>query len=653
MAKLGHAGRWTERLLARPAVLGSLLVLLGVGYVWAYFDYPGRPSVHSPGWWNAHDQDSYRAAARALAQLDFNPIHYRVSVGYPLLGAPFFRFMPDHPFLIPNLLFILGIGAAFYGLARQFLSRRESVVVVVAVMFLARYELEISLVIPWTTIPTHFIAYTMIYLYLVRRPSKSLVLGLAVLDGIAYLCRPGDGAFLAPLVLASISELWGRRARLIAAGSALLAGTLFVVLDRAFNLAVFQGVLSSYEKSTTEDFFNWDFFQRAYGIFVDGMPAFRQTAPRQLERLPYLLLFLPGLVVACQRLRRKALAPTMCVALSLLLYLGYDLFFPESYVVIPLVHYIAWLFPLFGLLAYLTLRYAWRRMSSPLFVVTLLLPVAVFWFVGLGEADALPVRVDLGGRLKPEKPELSPADAVYDVLLGVPVERRSLHVRTSAPRMRHEEDPGHGQIFHFSRPIPLDDIRVSNPSARGLRLEVRRLVWRLQPIPAPIAKVLYGARATTTEIECPFRTYPADDRSFLTEVGLSNFEERELRTTGRAGVFLHGPYMRLPEGRYRVEWYGQVLARGELHFLVTAESNGRVLAEDCLTLGEEHDDPLISVLEFQLDRPATGLEFRIHVDEQVDLALSRVELHITDGAQPLLRTRQDDDLIAPNLSGTR
>jgi hypothetical protein len=88
---------------------------------------------------------------------------------------------------------------------------------------------------------------------------------------------------------------------------------------------------------------------------------------------------------------------------------------------------------------------------------------------------------------------------------------------------------------------------------------------------------------------------------------------REIRTDGRAGFLVFGPYVNLPRGRYSVRLFGSLnfSTLDGTHVDVTVESGTVHLAKQDLSSairdGRARDQPLLT-LEVELDRPCSDLE---------------------------------------------
>jgi hypothetical protein len=483
-------------------------------------------------------------------------------------------------------------------------------------------ELVISLVIPWTTIPTQLAAYAMIYLYLARSPSWRLVVALTALDGFAYLCRPGDGVFLAPLVLAAVVEVPGSiRRKLSMAGAGLVLVLVFVVFDRAVNMAVFDRALSSYERGVLDDFFAFGMAQRAYVLMVDAMPVFRTDEPMLGRRLPYLLFVGPGLWLFVLRMRWKAVAPLAAVVLGIGLYLSYDKFRPDALFKFHIVHYVAWLFPLAGLAAYATASRAWARMGTLTYTTWLVVPLAAFAFLRLEERPGPFARIGADGTLVPAQGQWED-DAAYDVAVAGDASRRFLWLRGKSTAVETSTADG-VEVLHFGKPMTVSRIRAPHPADIGATFELRRLEWGLASIPAWLERGEGGT--TVPPPRLPLRAELGGWKKIEHQVGRIDGKSRAIVTDGTEGMLQHGGAMRLPHGRYVVAWNGVCRAAGRIVLTIADARRGEALGRDVVDL-EIGNDTLLGALEFRVRGGPMRVEPRMYVFEGVELDLHRIEI---------------------------
>jgi hypothetical protein len=622
LGTLAAWGQRAENLLARRWAPWLMLVTLAGLYVQQYLGHTSRPREGRPGWWSWQDQSYYRWTSEAVTQLSTEPGLYKVSLGYPLTAVPFRAIMPEHLFFLPNLAMTLGIAVLFYRIARLFLSRRDTVVMMLIVLAWTKFELVTALVIPWTTIPTHFLAYLMVYLYLTREPGWRLVLALTLLDGSAYLCRPGDGAFLAPIVAIAVVQIpgsWKRRMGVAGVGVAIVLG--FVLLDRLFNMAVFDRALSSYERGALDDFFGFSVAQRVYGLLVDGMPIHRVQDKLIIERLGYLLFVGPGLWFMARRLRWKFIAPAASVAACIALYLSYNYFRPFNLYRYHLVHYVTWLFPLGGLAAYVTVRRAWETVTPRTFALLLGIPLALFSFLRLEEQHGPLAWVAADGRLTSATDEWD-AEATYDLIVGRRATGRRPNPQHTGLKIESFDD-GNSTVAHIAEPVPVGEIVFEDPRDFGATVELRRLTWGFELLPAPLEKRIGNARVTAPRARGPLFETTVGWEKLKTDVGIRDFDRAGLKTTGKPGVLQRGPHESRDSGHYVIEWFGTVERGGKIVVEVTKNEGTTTLVRKSLDVSTGQE-MLLATLDLRLAMRTDGLEYRFLIVDDVELELRRL-----------------------------
>jgi hypothetical protein len=177
-------------------------------------------------------------------------------------------------------------------------------------------------------------------------------------------------------------------------------------------------------------------------------------------------------------------------------------------------------------------------------------------------------------------------------------------------------------------------LREARFSGDYLERSIGKVPRAVVPYEIPMDIGLIGGKTFELEV-------PASYRDFVTSVGKRD-ESGVLRTTGRGGSLQNGPFVRLEPGQYEVDWIGRVMATGRVTqgiLDVFADGGKRVLASAPLRIHKESpSETWLGGLDFNLDQAARGVEFRIRVSPEVNLALTRVRLRrIVAGA-----TRQVD-----------
>ncbi len=352
---------WLEETLGRRTAGWILLLLLLAAYTAAYLNhplFPGGAAVESrTGWWSWFDQFAYWRSATALAHLQVTSGDYYYPLGYPLLGALFWHFMPAHAFFVPNAVSVSLTAVVWWKFARRGLSRVQ--VLGLAVLFIALHRdlLALTLVIPWNTVVTQLTLLAGMWLMVTTAGWRS-VWWLAGLAAATCLVRPGDAASFAPMLVWSVVRLPGWRDRLTAAAAGLgLVGAVVVAVG-ALNVATFGAWSTPYERITGEiGFFGFPPLMKLHWLFVDGRPFFGEENTALLFRYPWLFLALPGAVFWVRRDGAAAVAALLALGLNWGLYVSYNDLMPSGLFRFSQIHYLSWAFlPLWALAAAAVLR---------------------------------------------------------------------------------------------------------------------------------------------------------------------------------------------------------------------------------------------------------------------------------------------------------
>ncbi|MFM0044181.1 glycosyltransferase [Paraburkholderia sediminicola] len=118
--------------------------------------------------------------------------------------------------------------------------------------------------------------------------------------------------------------------------------------------------------------------------------------------------------------------------------------------------------------------------------------------------------------------------------------------------------------------------------------------------------------------------YFGSDSRLGTQVG--ERDGRTMRTTQKAGVVLHGPYLALSAGRYRVNILGQtrVVGSPEAYADIAVRSGKEVLSR--AVLGVSSGDGLLAELDVYLDTGVLDFEVRIWAAATSDLTVTGLEI---------------------------
>lgn len=118
---------------------------------------------------------------------------------------------------------------------------------------------------------------------------------------------------------------------------------------------------------------------------------------------------------------------------------------------------------------------------------------------------------------------------------------------------------------------------------------------------------------------------PATDARFATTAG-TTIPGSGIKSDGRPGVLVFGPYLTLPAGKHRVEFYGHGddLGGGYLAFEVTSRKGKMALNSAPFKAGP---NDLISVVEFTSESDLQDVETRVITNGKFDVTISKIVVH--------------------------
>jgi hypothetical protein len=403
---------WLESALSHRLAGAVLLGLVAIGYAIAYRMHPlfpgNDPGAIARGWWTWTDQSRYLAEAAAISEGRLDATTYHYPVGYPAVGALFWRWMPVNPFFMPNLLLVVGAAAMWWRLAVRWLSRVEALLAAILFVGTHRWLIATTMIVPWNTIATQALLLAGIWI-VVTRKSLRAVWVLGGLAALAYAVRPIDAVAFGPLLVFATLRLATWRARVLHGAGAAVVIALMVVAIGWLNLRVFGQWRSPYETISTQTigFFSYPISFKFYWLFVDGGPLFRETDPALLWRYPWLAFAIAGAAFWVKRERWAGAAGLAALGLNWLLYVNYNDLLPSDIYRFTLIHYLAWGFPLLFLLVAAACRHGWGTRWGQVGIAMSL----VVWGGALGvRLEERPVLVEQGAseswRLPAERPLL-------------------------------------------------------------------------------------------------------------------------------------------------------------------------------------------------------------------------------------------------------
>src|ERR1039458_3506016 len=347
-------------------------------YLISYWNDPNLPGKSTLGWWGWFDQGQYYRSVVALEQNNYEPSEHHYPVGYALIGTLFYRVMPEHPFLIPNLVFYGLICFAFLQVCRVLVSF-EWALILCFFGVVWPTTVQANLIYPWTNTPVNAALVVMAYLALARIPDRLNGIWTGICAGLIFMVRPGDLVYSWPLMAVlwlggrGWQEAW-RRARWFLAGTLPLVG-----LASYFSIAIHGHLVSEgYRRATGYIGFGFaSLGVKLYTFFVDAFPIFGEKRTLVVV-FPVVLFILPGVVTFVKELKWRGIAVVAAQLGAVAYFLAYNDYWVSNAFKFHGIRVWLWLIPFVGLYAYLTFRLAWRSLG---WVATALLLVGplVFW----------------------------------------------------------------------------------------------------------------------------------------------------------------------------------------------------------------------------------------------------------------------------------
>lgn len=317
---------------------------------------PGNDPAEPLGWWGWFDQSVTLRSTAALVAGSFDPAKHHYPLGYSLLAAPFYSAMPKHAFFAVDLLSFLGAFAGFVALARRMAVPGVLAAALFGFATLADPLLFREWIVPWNTTPVAAFVWLLLgsaaaWLDGQRRPFR-----IGLLIGAIAACRPSDVlCALPPLVTLAIASAPAWRTRRRESGL-LIAGLAVVLLPlAALHVAIYGLHQSPYMASSARiGFTRFDLGWKAYVLFVDPYPWFADGVGI-LQHAHWVALGLAGLFPALLRDAKSRMLAGVLVVHGLL-YASYVDLLPTGLWRFLNIHYFAWAFPGYALLAALLIR---------------------------------------------------------------------------------------------------------------------------------------------------------------------------------------------------------------------------------------------------------------------------------------------------------
>jgi hypothetical protein len=335
----------------------------GVYFLYCYLTHEFRPTnTGDIGWFAWADQSLYLKQTKALSEWSFQP-HYR-PLGYPLLGAIFYRMFGTDAFMIPNLVSFVAIAVAFYGSCRSILTRLESVFLTAGLICTQYGIIWKWLIVPWNNIPAYAGFFVLTWLVIFRRVTTRSMIVAAIVMGYAFFCRPETGPFLLIIYSAGLLDLKSLQHRIQLMGFGVLSMCFFFAIESLVKIHVSGALISGYETEIAGIAgHHGDLPFRLYQFFLDGASTYAFPMPSLLARMPWIIFSIVGIFVLSGRTHGKIYLWLVAMLSNLAFGLSLGAMVPPHIYWHAAIRYILWIVPWLGFLGYVGITRSWKELG--------------------------------------------------------------------------------------------------------------------------------------------------------------------------------------------------------------------------------------------------------------------------------------------------
>lgn len=119
--------------------------------------------------------------------------------------------------------------------------------------------------------------------------------------------------------------------------------------------------------------------------------------------------------------------------------------------------------------------------------------------------------------------------------------------------------------------------------------------------------------------------YIPGDGQIITASGKYSKTAKSFFSTGNEGALVWGPFVTLPPGRYRIEWFGAAAGQSEPTFEVYSLAAGLIKKSKSSIKKTTEHQPLQSI-EFETSRKIVRAEFRLLISSTDNISVNRIRV---------------------------
>jgi hypothetical protein len=344
-----------------PVFLSSLFLI----YTAAYLSNGYLPGNHANtgGWWTWWDQSKYLQSARAFSIGNLSSAEHWYPPGYALLAAPMQIFSASHAFFFINAACFLIVAYCFVRICSFFEVNKFSATAIFIFSVILNSRIFEQFVVPWTTTPTTALYYIIFLLFICGHTNLRTCALISFLSGLIFLFRPTDIITTVPVLIYISYQIFYKArncTRPYVSFSQNMAAMFFCgaigpITYLAIYLSIYGFTLSDYMKLSQKIGFLFSSIPfKLYVLFVDPHSTY-DTGQGILNLNPWIFISLIGMLAFSTK-NIKSFILILSMVMHICFYAAYLDLLPTGLWRYLNIHYFKWVFPFFGLFAWLAIK---------------------------------------------------------------------------------------------------------------------------------------------------------------------------------------------------------------------------------------------------------------------------------------------------------
>jgi hypothetical protein len=208
-------------------------------------------------------------------------------------------------------------------------------------------------------------------------------------------------------------------------------------------------------------------------------------------------------------------------------------------------------------------------------------------------------------------------------------------------------------------PLPVDKVLIGQTVASSMHITAPALAGRYRLMLNPLQEewTWFDKKGFTpcvldVSVVAPDQAhyYPAIDIRFTSKTGQR--DGSELVSSGRAGLLLHGPYAKLPAGRYMARFYGHCEADAKGGWVDACFDKGATVLTR-VELGDSFKPGVIAELPFEIAQPVNDLEIRLWMPAKATVRVKSLSIEPYTAAKPPAKKPPPAEPVPPKAEPSK